>query len=165
MDARTKEQVLTCPRCKNNDPDSISILFPGNDALSQRKPSTLAVAKLRSRIQWSLSNPQDYWAVRIIVVGIPNFFRCGECKTPFRFDKNGREYVPKVSRLSCPQCHFDEVGIINVYSADDRPPLPIRSRGYRKSYFYNDTLFANGFECPRCKTKFFVDENGKEYKC
>ncbi len=95
---------------------------------------------------------------------LPNFFRCDKCKTPFRLNKHGREYIPRLNHLICPGCGFDEVGSMIVESRTLHPPLSYRSRGGRKIGFYGDILDVNGFKCPTCGISFFVDADGKEFK-
>ena len=76
--------------------------------------------------------------------------------------KKGKEFIPRISKLSCPKCHFNKPGRMNVRNRDHRTPLVSGSKGWSKTKHYNDVLFATGFECPMCKTKFFVDDDGDE---
>lgn len=161
MASKAVVKVITCPHCKNDNHKTIIVLFPLNPSLY--RPKSNVSEKVYQTVSPFLKELPDELPNKSSI--IPVFFRCEKCKTAFKLDKNGREFRPRISRIRCPNCGFDEVGSMIESSHDHDPCLPSRSKGYRKVCFYDDILsfFVNRFQCPKCKIHFFVDEDGDEY--
>ena len=153
-----EQNLLTCPKCHNTDASKISLILPDNPGvlyIDKEPDQTPKSRKIRKFLKTIDKLPR-------IPFLLPSAFECQECETAFMVDKNGREYPNRRSLILCPKCGFCKFGRFLVWSCNHDPEYPADTPGYRKTYMYDDILFANGFKCPNCLTIFIVDRNGQE---
>ena len=143
----SSEDELMCPSCKNVDRVTISALFTKNHSLCKLiSRDTISDMGLKKTERFTYHRKMYF---------VPTFFRCEKCRQYFKLNKNGKEFVPRVSKLVCPKCHFDGFGEMLVWSRDIKPRYSKGSKDWRRTHFYDSGIsFANGFECPRCEAKF-----------
>lgn len=137
---------LTCPKCKKDGQENFSVLFPHNLTIYKfiGKKEEVSFKALIDKARTFIKH--TYF--------VPVLFRCKQCDQYFKLNKNGKEFVPRFSRLCCPECNFNEFGKMIVRSRDLDRHSAARSKDWRRSHFYDDMLSANGFKCPRCFAEF-----------